>query len=131
MILYSKMPLILMSISISVLLVYGLDVNAELNGENFIPMDASLRGIIFGGLGSILPIVSYSISRKKPSTILGLLIMINGMLIVIGITLVLGITEMEQNRFLSFDERLRSFGPAMILGSGISILGLWKILKDR
>ena len=59
--------LIITSIAVSLLVIYGVDVivgySAD-NGEGFIPFDHKTRGMGLGLPALILPIIAYFISRK-------------------------------------------------------------------
>ena len=79
-----KAAIILVSISIILLAVYGADV-AVLHGSDtkmgFLPFDHMVRGIGLGMPALILPFVSYIIARKDASKTLGALLIISAVLI--------------------------------------------------
>ncbi|MBL7001524.1 MAG: hypothetical protein ISR80_02025 [Nitrosopumilus sp.] len=85
--------LIITSIAVSLLVIYGVDVivgySAD-NGEGFIPFDHKTRGMGLGLPALILPIIAYFISRKESSKGLGILIIVSGILILIGGAVVIG-----------------------------------------
>ena len=82
-----KAAIIITAISIGLLVVYGADVaytygTGSKNG--FLPMDTAQRGMILGGPALILPIIGFVITMKKPSKMLGVMILVAGILIIIG-----------------------------------------------
>ncbi len=80
-----KASLIMTGISIALLVIYALDVAVnEIAGEGFLGSDAMARGIGLGMPALILPIVSFFISRKEKSSMLGIMLIISGLLIIIG-----------------------------------------------
>ena len=77
--------LIITGISIALLVIYALDVAVnEIVGEGFLGLDNMTRGIGLGMPAVILPIISFFISRKEKSSVLGIMLIISGMLIIIG-----------------------------------------------
>jgi len=80
-----KAALIMTGISIALLVIYALDVAVdEISGEGFLGTDHMARGIGLGTPALILPIISFFISRKEKSSMLGIMLIISGMLIIIG-----------------------------------------------
>lgn len=80
-----KLAIILTGISIALLVIYALDVAInEISGEGFLGQDHMARGIGLGLPAIILPIISFFISRKEKSSMLGILLLISGILIIIG-----------------------------------------------
>ena len=120
-----KAAIVMSSVSIVLLLIYGADVGTAGKAETgFIPLSAALRGTIFGGISSIMLIISFFVTRKEKSKGLGVLITIGGALIIIGSTVILSIRagQMETRAFGEF---------VSVLGVGIfiAILGIIKIKK--
>jgi len=77
--------IIITGISIALLVIYALDVAVnEIVGEGFLGLDNMTRGIGLGMPAVILPIISFFISRKEKSSVLGIMLIISGMLIIIG-----------------------------------------------
>ena len=80
-----KASLIMTGVSIALLVIYALDVTVnEIAGEGFLGSDAMARGIGLGMPALILPIVSFFISRKEKSSMLGIMLIISELLIIIG-----------------------------------------------
>ena len=82
----------LLSISLILLIIYGMDVLAAsttspegVMGQGFLPFGEQVRGIVFGGGPVVMSIIAFIISRKVPSIIVSVLLFINGGLIIVGI----------------------------------------------
>ncbi len=113
------------SVSIALLLIYGADVAAAGEAKTgFIPLDPALRGTIFGGISSVMLIVSFFITRKEKSRGLGVLITIGGSLIIIGSALILSIRAGQLET-----RAMTEFGSVLGVGIFIAILGIIKIKK--
>ncbi len=121
-----KAAMIMSSISIALLLIYGADVAAAGNGQKgFLPLDASVRGTIFGGISSIMLITSFFVTRKDESNRIGILIAIGGALIITGSLMILATRGGELDR-----RALVEFGSVLGIGIFISALGGIKIKKS-
>lgn len=124
-----KIPVIISSISIILLLIYGIDAAiGGGTGQGFLPFDHKVRGIALGIPSVVLPIIAYFISKGIPSKILGVLIMISGLLTVIGSSAFLAmqssISTMDTNN------RMSEFAPVIAVGVFIIALGVIKIKKS-
>jgi len=97
----TKISIILLLISLVLLIVYGLDViSANRIKENvandtsikenavstsgFLKLKESVRGGVLGGGGVVLSVLAFSISLREKSSIVVILLLINGALIVGG-----------------------------------------------
>ena len=120
---------IITAISISLLVIYGMDVLVVHNtGEGFLPFDAMTRGIGFGSPPIILSIIAFFISRKEPSKPLGIMIIITGILIMIGgivSILSIGSTETANSARMAGEG-----GGLMAIGALIVALGAIKLKKS-
>lgn len=77
--------LILASISVTLLLIYGLDVVMEMiSGNSLLRIDELSRGIFLGGPALILPIIANYAAKKDQSWPLSATILSSGILIVLG-----------------------------------------------
>ena len=127
-----KIAIIISSVAIALLIVYGFDVLIGYNlGQGFLPINAAVRGFALGLPAIVLPVIAYFITRKKRSKLLGFLILTSGVLTLSGsieFLLTLDISGMSRTEMIM--ERIQSFGPIMIFGGFISFLGLFKILKN-
>lgn len=120
-----KIAVVISIISIALLLIYGADVIAAGKEKmGFIPLNVSIRGTIFGGISSLMLIVSFFATRKQKSKGLGVLITIGGALIILGSAVILSIRAGElQTRMLV------EFASVLGLGIFIALLGIIKIKK--
>jgi hypothetical protein len=123
--------LIITGIAIALLVVYGMDVVVGYStdsGEGFIPFDHKTRGMGLGLPALILPIIAFSISRKEPSKVLGIMIIIAGVLIIIGGAVVIGNADaMEEASGRSI---LAETIPLIVAGLIQIGLGILKIKKS-
>ena len=127
-----KVAMIMSIISIIMLAIYGADSimaitqNLGLQSTAFLNMDVKVRGMIFGIIPSALLVLSYFITRKEPSTSLGIAMIIGGALMVVGV----GIIFALQGSTVPSAGR-GEFGAVVGIGVIIALLGLLKIKKSR
>jgi len=125
-----KAGIILSIISIIMLSIYGIDaimaINENLGSQNtaFLHTDTKTRGMVFGLVPAILLIVSFFITRREPSKILGILIIIGGALMAIGVGIILTLP----NNIPSAAKG--EFGGVIGIGIAIAALGIIKIKKS-
>ena len=118
---------ILTLVAIILILVYGLDAALDRSDTGFLSFDSKTRGFVLGLPSVILPLIAFGITYRTPSTSLGLLLIIDGMLILIGSILFVSLQETTptiENSVLI--ENLISFAPIIALGLVIIFLGIWK-----
>jgi len=123
----NRLAKILTLIAIFSILVYGADVVLDRADEGFLPFDSKIRGFVLGLPSVILPLIAFGITYRTPSTSLGLLLIINGIIILIGSILSVSLqetTETIENSVII--ENLTSFAPIIGLGIVIIFLGIWK-----
>ena len=125
-----KAALIMTGISIALLVIYALDVAVnEITGDSFLGFEPMARGIGLGMPALILPIISFFISRKEKSSMLGIMLIISGMLILIG-----GIALFVLEPSLEAQESGRSImeraAPLFVGGALIVALGAIKLKKS-
>jgi hypothetical protein len=127
-----KAGVILSVISIIMLSIYGIDaiitINENLGSQNtaLLHMDTKTRGTVFGLIPAVLLIVSFFITRREPSKILGILITIGGALMVIGVGVILALPN---NNIPSAAKG--EFGGVIGIGIAIAALGIIKIKKSN
>ncbi|HEU4468444.1 MAG TPA: hypothetical protein VFR61_05355 [Nitrososphaeraceae archaeon] len=85
----TKISVILLFISLALLIIYGADVmfaqSTSPDGKSgFLQTDHAIRGGVFGGGAVILSIIAFAISLKERSTLVAVLLLINGGLIIAG-----------------------------------------------
>jgi len=118
---------ILTLIAIFLILVYGADAVLDRADTGFLPFDSKIRGFALGLPSVVLPLIAFGITYRTPSTSLGLLLIINGIIILIGSILFVSLqetTETIENSVII--ENLTSFAPIIGLGLVIIFLGIWK-----
>lgn len=126
-----KIAVAISVVSIGLLLIYGIDVIIQADQEQgFLPLDSSTRGIVLGIPATVLPIIAFFTTRKIRSRTLGFLILACGVLIVGGSAEFLisqDLTGIDESQVQM--ARLQSFGPVIIMGGFVSLLGIYKIAK--
>lgn len=85
----TKISVILLFVSLALLIIYGADVilsQATSNDEksSFLQLSPAIRGGVFGGGAVILSIIAFAISLRERSTLVVVLLLINGGLIIAG-----------------------------------------------
>ena len=118
---------ILALIAIILILVYGADVVLERTDAGFLPIDSKTRGFVLGLPSVVLPLLAFGITYRSPSTSLGVLLIIDGIIILIGSVLFVSLQETTptiENSVII--ENFRSFAPIIVLGLVIMFLGIWK-----
>lgn len=121
--------LIIAGIAIGLLVVYGADVAvgySNEDGQGFLPFDHMTRGIGLGLPSLILPIIAFVITRREPSSILGIMIISAGILILVGGAVVIGNADSTQER-----NAMAETMPLVVVGIIQVILGAIKIKKSR
>jgi len=127
-----KAAIIMSVISIAMLAIYGADsiiaINENLGVQNtaFLNIDVKTRGEIFGIIPAAVLIASFFVTRKEPSSNLGILIVVGRALMIIGVGIIFAL---QGNTIPS--EGKREFGAVVGIGTIIAILGGIKIKKSR
>jgi hypothetical protein len=85
----TKISVILLFISLALLIIYGADVISSKMASNdgksgFLQLNEAIRGGGLGGGAVILSIIAFAISMKERSTLVVVLLIINGGLIIAG-----------------------------------------------
>ena len=127
----SSVGIVLVSISIFLLLVYGSDAILDSTDDGFLPLDDQVRGFALGIPSVILPLIAFAINWGSPSKYLGPLLLIDGIIIVIGATAFVTLQETSEtidNTVIV--ENLRSFAPVIGMGALVIFLGLWRFVKS-
>jgi len=121
---------ILTLVALILILVYGADTALDRADEGFLPFDSKTRGFALGLPSIALPLIAFGITYKTPSTSLGLLLIINGFIILIGSILFVSLQETTETIESSvIIENFTSFSPIIILGIVIMFLGIWKCAR--
>jgi hypothetical protein len=118
----------LLGISLILLALYGIDVAIIFSSDSgqmtedsrgFLPLDQKTRGSAFGGGAVFMSIIAFVIARKERSSIISILLFVNGGLIIVGILAVAG--ELGTTSLVS----------TIAMGIILVGLGIWKIFLDR
>ncbi len=112
--------------SLVLLIIYGADEGAKQGKEDggFLPIDAKTRGISLGGTTVALSTASFFVAMREMSTMVSVLLLVNGVLIIIG-----GIAA----AMVATAAGASAAGGYAVLGMGIWVmaLGIVKIMKGR
>ena len=127
--------IVLLSISLIFLVIYGADVlTASINspsglrGKGFLPFEEEIRGGVFGGGPVIMSIIGFIIGRKEPSKTISSLLFINGGLIIIGIIITIAQANASSENIRGM-ERTVSF--TILIGDVLIGLGVVKTMHDK
>jgi len=127
----SRVGIVLVSVSIFLLLVYGSDAILDKTNEGFLPFDNQIRGFVLGIPSVVLPVIAFAITWSSPSKFLSIFLLIDGIIILIGSTSFVSLLETSEtvdNTVLI--ENLRSFAPVIGMGILIISLSFWKFVKS-
>ena len=85
----TKISVILLLISLALLIIYGADVistqgTAKDGKSGFLGLSPAVRGAVFGGGPVILSIIAFTISLREKSTLVVMLLLVNGGIIIAG-----------------------------------------------
>lgn len=126
-----KASLVMTGVSIALLVIYGSDVAiGGGTGEGFLGPDHMARGIGLGVPAVILPLISFFISRKEKSSMLGIMLIASGILILIGGAVVLGM-EPSLEAQESGRSTIAEAGPLVGVGALIVAFGAIKIKNSK
>ncbi len=118
---------ILALIALFLILAYGVDAVLDRSDAGFLPFDSKTRGFVLGIPSVVLPLIAFGITYRTPSTSLGVLLIINGVIILIGSVLFVSLQETTptiENSVIT--ENFISSAPIIGLGLVIMFLGIWK-----
>ena len=129
--------IVITSIAIALLVIYGADVAASVNvdgeigeqGDGFLQLDHKTRGIGLGGPAMVLPLIAYFISRNDSSKGLGGMIIISGILIIIGAVTVIGMADLSEAEETARNPLMET-APLLVVGGIQMGLGILKIKKS-
>jgi len=127
----TKISIVLLFISLALIVIYGADVISSKVASNdgksgFLQLNDAIRGGVFGGGAVILSIIAFAISLKERSTLVSVLLFINGGLIIAGM-IGLGVQGMVQEGAGDNSTLLGTTG----LGILLIALGIAKIFITR
>jgi len=127
----NKIAIVLTLASIALLIIYAADVSLERSDDGFLPFDAGARGFALGIPSIFLPLIAFGITLKVSSRSLGVLLLFDGIIIVIGSTAFVSLQETAETLDeIIVMENLRSFAPVIGIGIFVIFLGIWKVIKS-
>jgi hypothetical protein len=124
----TKVAIALLGFSLILLTLYGIDVviifssgssQTTEDPRGFLPLDEKARGSAFGGGAVIMSIIAFVIARKERSSLVSILLLVNGGLIIAGILAVAG------------GLGTTSLVSTIAMGIILVFLGIWKVFIDR
>ncbi|MEM3008234.1 MAG: hypothetical protein QXY15_09290 [Candidatus Nitrosotenuis sp.] len=97
-------------------------------GSGFLPFNRIIRGLVLGVPAIFLPIISYVLTKNKPSTLLGILMVVSGSMIIA--TMIYSITPQELEQAFNIDVNSAKLRVAYSLfGIFIITSGILKIKR--
>jgi len=99
------------------------------HGKGILQIDPDIRRLVLGIPAIVLPITGYFISRKTPSKILSTILIVNGLLIIAGISTSFYINSIENTNYPN--QNIIELIFAMTFGAFIAFLGITKIKKNK
>jgi hypothetical protein len=107
--------------SLVLLIIYGADAGVAQGKEEggFLPLGAKARGIGFGGSAVALSTAAFFVAMKEKSTLVSVLLLVNGVLIIIG-----GIMPIVAGN-------VGLGSPVLAMGIWILALGIIKSIRTR
>jgi len=125
-----KVAAILLAVSLGLLVVYGVDVaiastSVEPEESGFLPLNASVRGSVFGGSAVIMSIIAFAISTKEYSWAISSLLFVNGGLILIGMIYLI----IDAGSVLG-TSAIRTTTFTIATGGVLIGLGIWRVILD-
>lgn len=123
--------------SLILLIIYGSDVftaqsknmtEGQVAKRGFLPISEALRGSLLGGGAVIMSIVAYVIGRKENSNLIGILLLINGGLIVGGMA---SLFFNGSPRSGSSSGSISTIGSTVAIGVVLLALGIVKLISTR
>jgi hypothetical protein len=123
--------------SLILLIIYGSDVftaeskhitEGQVAKRGFLPISEALRGSLLGGGAVIMSIVAYVIGRKENSNLIGILLIINGGLIVGGMASLFFTGAATRG---SGSGSISTIGSTVAMGVVLIALGILKFISTR
>lgn len=126
-----KVAIGLLVASLVLLIIYGADAaaaGASPAHVGFLPLNEAVRGGALGGGAVVMSIIGFVISWKQPSSIIAMLLFVNGGLIIAGMVALIAQGALASENSSS---AMRTIGST--IGMGVVLLGLggWKVASDR
>ena len=126
-----KVAIGLLVASLILLVIYGADAavaSSSPEGHGFIPLSEAVRGSGLGGGAFVMSIIAFVISWKRPSSMVAILLFVNGGLIIAGM-----LALIAQGALASENAQgaMRTISSTLALGAILVGLGAWKAVGSR
>jgi hypothetical protein len=126
-----KVAIGLLVASLILLIIYGADAavaSSSPEGRGFIPLSEAVRGSGLGGGAFVMSIIAFVISWKRPSSMVALLLFVNGGLIIAGMLALIAQGALASE---NAEGATRTISSTLALGAILVALGAWKTVGDR
>ena len=127
----NKIALGLTFLGIMLMVVYGVNAILETGEGGFLPFDTKILGFVMGLPSMVLPIIAFRIMWKVPSSRLGVLLLFNGIIFLIGSIAFASMQETSTTvEYSVIIENYYSLIHVIAFGVLIFFLGVFKIAKS-
>ena len=126
-----KVAIGLLVASLILLIIYGADAavaSSSPEGHGFIPLSEAVRGSGLGGGAFVMSIIAFVISWKRPSSMVSILLFVNGGLIIAGMLALIAQGALDSE---NAEGAMRTVSSTLALGAILVGLGAWKTVADR
>ncbi|WP_337863152.1 hypothetical protein [Nitrososphaera sp.] len=126
-----KIAIGLLVASLVLLIIYGADAaaaSASPDGRGFLPLNEAVRGAGLGGGAFVMSIIGFVMSWKQPSSLVSILLFVNGGLIIAGMIALIGAGALAGENSAG---AMRTISSTIAMGALLVGLGAWKAVGDR
>jgi hypothetical protein len=126
-----KVAIGLLVASLILLIIYGADAavaSSSPEGRGFIPLSEAVRGSGLGGGAFVMSIIAFVISWKRLSSMVAILLFVNGGLIIAGMLALIAQGALASE---NAEGAMRTISSTLALGAILVALGAWKTVGDR
>jgi hypothetical protein len=126
-----KVAIGLLVASLILLIIYGADAavaSSSPEGHGFIPLSEAVRGSGLGGGAFVMSIIAFVISWKRPSSMVAILLFVNGGLIIAGMLALIAQGALASE---NAEGAMRTISSTLALGAILVGFGAWKAVGDR
>ena len=126
-----KVAIGLLVASLILLIIYGADAavaSSSPEGHGFIPLSEAVRGSGLGGGAFVMSIIAFVISWKRPSSMVAILLFVNGGLIIAGMLALIAQGALASE---NAEGAIRTISSTLALGAILVGFGAWKAVGDR
>lgn len=126
-----KVAIGLLVASLILLIIYGADsavASSSPEGRGFIPLSEAVRGSGLGGGAFVMSIIGFVISWKRPSSMVAILLFVNGGLIIAGMLALIAQGALASE---NAEGVMRTIASTIALGAILVGLGAWKTTNNK